>query len=475
MANRGGGGALFGNVDFVTLALYLIIVTIGCMAIFSATYANISGDLFSFSSHHMRQIVWFGVALLVGGAVLLVDVSWIHEFSYVLYLFGVGLLLTTLLLGHEAGGAKAWLQFGSFQFQPVEIVKISTSLALARVLSASDFSLNTTQGLSRVVAVVMLPLAIIVLQNDTGSGIVFGSFLFVLYREGLTRWLYLPVFGVAALFFMSFVVSPLAILIILILASVLFNFLMFGDVRQHVTYLAVLVVSCIVLKSLTHLLFETPFSTYASLLIVTITSLPFIIMNAARKLYTRTFFAVGAFLSSLMFTQLCDFIFTSIMRPHQQNRLMSFLGIVNDALGIDYNVNQSKIAIGSGGLLGKGFLEGTQIQYGFVPERHTDFIFCDVAEEWGFLGSFILLSCFVALILRLMYMGERQVSQFCRVYCYCVASILLFHLFVNVGMTIGLMPVIGIPLPFVSYGGSSLVAFTVLLFIAIRMDASLER
>ncbi len=468
-------GSTFGNIDLFALGIYTLIVLVGCLAIFSATYADTSGDIFSFSNHHMRQLSWFGFALIVGVFVLLLDVSWIHKYSYVFYVFGIGLLLITLLAGHEAGGARAWLKFGSFQFQPVEIVKISTSLVMARVMSEYNFSIATFRGMLRVAMVVLLPLSIIILQNDTGSGIVFCSFLFVLYREGLNNWLCVPFFVIAALFFMSFVVSPIMLLIILIVASTLFNCSMFGNIKAHIIYLAVLALGCIVVQSLSFLLLDEAFTTYTSLLIVTFTSLPFIIAEAVRKLYSQTLLAVGAFIFSLIFTQLSDFIFTSIMRPHQQNRLMSFLGIVNDALGIDYNVNQSKIAIGSGGLFGKGFLEGTQIQYGFVPERHTDFIFCDIAEEWGFIGALFVIGCFSALILRLMHMGERQVSAFGRIYCYCVASILLFHLFVNIGMTIGLMPVIGIPLPLVSYGGSSLVAFTMLLFIAIRMDASLER
>ncbi|MFR9619851.1 MAG: rod shape-determining protein RodA [Rikenellaceae bacterium] len=466
--------SIFGRADFLTIALYVVIVMIGCTSIFSATYADSMEDLLSFSTHHMRQLSWFAFALVVGVCVLLVDVSWIHKFSYVLYVIGVGLLVVTLLVGYEAGGAKAWLQFGSFRIQPVEIVKITTSLAMARVMSDSDFSITTIRGLWRVAMVVLLPLAIIILQNDTGSGIVFCSFLFVLYREGLNKWLCVPVFLVAALFFMSFIISPLVLLVLLIVAAVGFNFAMFGNIKAHLIYLAVLSFGCILLQSISFFWFASPLTTYTSLLVVLFASLPFIVAEAVRKLYSRTLLAVGGFVFSLAFVQMCDFIFTSIMRPHQQNRLMSFLGIVNDSLGIDYNVNQSKIAIGSGGLWGKGFLEGTQIQYGFVPERHTDFIFCAVAEEWGFVGSFILLGCFFALILRLMRMGERQISSFGRVYCYCVASILLFHLFVNIGMTIGLMPVIGIPLPFVSYGGSSLVAFTVLLFVAIRMDSSLE-
>ncbi len=208
------------------------------------------------------------------------------------------------------------------------------------------------------------------------------------------------------------------------------------------------------------------------LLIVTLLSLVVVVIYAFRANLSHLFITLGLFVGSLVFLPTTDYIFNSILKEHQQNRILSFLGIINDPQGVDYNVNQSKIAIGSGGFWGKGFLEGTQIKYGFVPERHTDFIFCTVGEEWGFVGSVVVLTLLCMLILRLMRMGERQQEPFGRVYCYSVASILLFHVFVNVGMTVGLMPVMGIPLPFMSYGGSSLIAFTILLFIAVRLDAS---
>ena len=380
--------------------------------------------------------------------------------------------LAALLFGREVNGAKAWFEFGSFRVQPVEFAKIATALALARVMSEYSFSINRVGDLFRVGMVICTPLLIIVLQNDTGSGIVLGSFLFVLYREGLNKWLCIPVLLIAALFIFSFLLSPMVLLVSLILVCTLSEAMMHGQWRSRIIYLASLGMGSILLCLVMGLIAPGTLDLYHSLLIVTLLSLVVVVIYAFRANLSHLFITLGLFVGSLVFLPTTDYIFNSILKEHQQNRILSFLGIINDPQGVDYNVNQSKIAIGSGGFWGKGFLEGTQIKYGFVPERHTDFIFCTVGEEWGFVGSVVVLTLLCMLILRLMRMGERQQEPFGRVYCYSVASILLFHVFVNVGMTVGLMPVMGIPLPFMSYGGSSLIAFTILLFIAVRLDAS---
>ena len=326
--------------------------------------------------------------------------------------------------------------------------------------------------LFKVGMVVCAPLLIIVLQNDTGSGIVLGSFLFVLYREGLNKWLCIPVLFIAALFIFSFLLSPMTLLVSLILVCTLSEAMMNGLWRSRIIYLASLALAGILLCLVSQLVAPGVLDLYHALLIVTVLSLAAVAVYAFRANLSNVFITLGLFVGSLVFLPTTDYIFNSILKEHQQNRILSFLGIINDPQGVDYNVNQSKIAIGSGGLWGKGFLEGTQIKYGFVPERHTDFIFCTVGEEWGFAGAAVILSLLCLLILRLMRMGERQEEPFGRIYCYSVAAILLFHVLVNVGMTVGLMPVMGIPLPFMSYGGSSLIAFTILLFIAVRLDAS---
>lgn len=339
-------------------------------------------------------------------------------------------------------------------------------------MSTSTFSINRSGDLFKVGLVICLPLLIIILQNDTGSGIVLASLLFVLYREGLNKWLCIPILLIAVLFIFSFLFTPMTLLVMLILVCTLSEAMMNRVWRSRIIYLASLALGTLVLYLAMFLITPGAMDLYRCLLIITLVSLVGVAVYAFRSNLRNIFIMIGLFLLAMLFVPTTDYIFNSVLKEHQQNRILSFLGLVSDPLGTDYNVNQAKIAIGSGGWFGKGFMQGTQIKYGFVPEKHTDFIFCTVGEEWGFVGTMFVLSLFCLLILRLMRMGERQEEPFGRIYCYCVAAFLLFHLLVNVGMTIGLMPVMGIPLPFVSYGGSSLIAFTIMLFIAVRLDAS---
>ena len=464
--------SIFYGVDLGTVLLYVLIVIAGWLSITSASYDGASGDFFSFGHFYMKQLIWVGVAWTTAIVLLLLDVRYFHMFAYPAYFVGLALLVAALLFGREVNGAKAWFEFGSFRVQPVEFAKIATALALARVMSNYNFSINRPGDLFKVGLVICTPLLIIILQNDTGSGIVLASFLFVLYREGLNKWLCIPVLFIAALFIFSFLLSPMTLLVSLILVCTLSEAMMNGRWRSRVIYLAVLSLASILLCIVAQLIAPGSLDLYHSLLIVTVASLFFVAVYAFRTNLTNIFITLGLFVGSLVFLPTTDYIFNKILKEHQQNRILSFLGVINDPQGIDYNVNQSKIAIGSGGFWGKGSLQGTQIKSGFFPERHTDFIFCTVGAEWGFVGATVVLTLLCLLILRLMRMGERQEEPFGRIYCYSVASILLFHVLVNVGMAIGLMPVMGIPLPFMSYGGSSLIAFTILLFIAVRLDAS---
>ncbi|MFR9651010.1 MAG: rod shape-determining protein RodA [Rikenellaceae bacterium] len=464
-----------GRVDRVSIILFTVIALIGCISVFSSSYEATTESFLSFSHNYVKQVVWLGISMIVGFIVLLIDTNFIYKYSYPLYIAGVILLMLTLLFGREVNGAKAWFEFGFFRVQPVEVVKITTSLALARVLSDNNFSITSLSGLSTIGTVLAIPLLIIVLQNDTGSGIVFGSLLFVLYREGLSKWLTIPPIIIATIFALSLIVTPVILLLAIMIATMVIDASMSNEYHIHISAFAAMIIVAIVLSLGSYLIIGSGLTAYHSLVIVCcIVAFAALIHSLIHSLRQRIAI-IGISLITIALIPLSNYIFEDILRPHQQNRIMSFLGIVNDPLGSDYNVNQAKIAIGSGGVWGKGFLEGTQIRYGFVPERHTDFIFCSVGEEWGFVGSLILLACFGALILRLMHIGEMQNNIYSRVYCYCVASILLFHLFVNVGMTIGLFPVMGIPLPMVSYGGSSLLAFTVMIFIAIRMSANIQR
>ncbi len=467
-----GIGKLFEGVDRWMIVLYVLIVLVGFVSITSASYDDGIAETFSFSHFYMKQLVWIGGAFVAAIIVLLIDASVYHKWAYLLYILGLLLLLSTLAVGREINGAKAWFEIGSFRIQPVEFVKIATALALARVMSTSTFSINRAGDLFKMGVVICLPLLIIILQNDTGSGIVLASLLFVLYREGLNKWLCIPILLIAVLFIFSFLFTPMTLLVMLILVCTLSEAMMNGMWRSRIVYLASLALGALLFYFIMMAIAPGKMDLYRCLLVVTLVSLVPVAVYAFRSKLRNIFIMVGLFLMAMLFVPTTDYIFNSVLKEHQQNRILSFLGLVSDPLGTDYNVNQAKIAIGSGGWFGKGFLQGTQIKYGFVPEKHTDFIFCTVGEEWGFVGTMFLLTLFCLLILRLMRMGERQEEPFGRIYCYCVAAFLLFHLLVNVGMTIGLMPVMGIPLPFVSYGGSSLIAFTIMLFIAVRLDAS---
>ena len=472
----GGSRSIFSlSVDWVMILLYVGLVLIGWMSICSASYDETAIAPYSFSHFYVKQVLWIGLSLVVALVVMLLDDKYYHMLAYPAYIGGLLVLIGTLLFGKEVNGAKAWIEFGFFSLQPVELVKIATALALARVMSSYSFSITRFGDLMRVATIILLPLLIIILQNDTGSGIVLCSFIFVLYREGLNKWLCIPFILIAALFIGSLILTPMTMLVLLILLCTIFEVLMNGEWQSRVIYLATLALTSIVIYLVANYLIGWPLSAYKTLLGVTLLSMVAVVIYAYRAHLRNIFIVVAIFVGSMIFLPTTSFLFNEVLQPHQRDRIYSFLGIKNDPQGIDFNVNQSKIAIGSGGLTGKGFLEGTQVKYNFVPENHTDFIFCTVGEEWGFLGCLVVLAMYCTLILRLMRIGERQEEPFGRIYCYCVASILLFHLMVNVGMTIGLMPVMGIPLPFMSYGGSSLMAFTLLLFIAIRFDASRRR
>ncbi len=472
----GGSRSIFtSSVDWVMILLYVGLVLIGWLSIFSASYDETAIDPYSFSHFYVKQVMWVAMAFVVALFVMLIDDKYYHILSYPAYIGGLLILIGTLLFGKEVNGAKAWIEFGFFSLQPVELVKIATALAVARVMSSYSFSISRFSDLLRVATIIALPLLIIILQNDTGSGIVLCSFIFVLYREGLNKWICIPFLLIAALFIGSFVFTPMTMLVLLILICTVSEVLMNGQWQSRVIYLAMLALVSVMIYLVANYLIGWQLSAYKALLGTALLSMVVVVIYAYRAHLRNIFIVVAMFVGSMIFLPTTDYLFNSVLKEHQQNRIYSFLGIINDPKGIDFNVNQSKIAIGSGGLFGKGFLEGTQVKYNFVPENHTDFIFCTVGEEWGFVGCLIVLAMYCTLILRLMRIGERQEEPFGRIYCYCVASILLFHLMVNVGMTIGLMPVMGIPLPFMSYGGSSLLAFTLLLFIAIRFDASRRR
>ena len=470
--------SLFGGVDRVAIILYLLLVMVGLLCVASAGY-NDADSFLSFSQNHVKQAMWAGVACVVGIFILLLDSRYYHMYAYYAFagalIFTAGTIFMPESISPVTNGAKAWYELGPVRIQPAEFAKIATALAVARLMSNYSYSINRIGDLLHVALIILMPFVIILMQNDTGSGVVLSSFILVLYREGLNKWLCIPVILVAALFLFSFLFTPLALLCVLVLIFTISNAMMMGrEWRLHIIFLASIILLAVTLYGASAILLDGALTGYQSLLIAVGVGVVVAAIYAVSKNIRSIFLTLGFFIASVIFVPTADVIFESVLQPHQKERILSFLGIINDPAGIDYNVNQSKIAIGSGGLIGKGFMQGTQSKY-FVPEKHTDFIFCTAGEEWGFVGSMIVLALLCALILRLMKMGERQQEPFSRIYCYSVAAILLFHAMVNLGMTIGLVPVMGIPLPFISYGGSSMIAFTILLFIAIRLDASPTR
>lgn len=459
-----------GRVDWVTILVYAALVLAGWLNIYAAIYDEAHASIFDLSQRYGMQMIWIGVSAFIAVSILLIDHKYYHILAYPLYWLTILVLLGVLFFGKTVNGAKSWIAIGSFAIQPVEFVKCTTALALARCMSAYSFSITRLKDLFQIGMILGLPVLIVILQNDTGSALVYGAFFFMLFREGFNGWIYVVLIATVLLFVFSFLLTPAALIILLILSCVAGESMLNGNWRSKVVYLAELTLGTLILYWTLPRIVGHPVLLEVILLIAVTLSLVAVGIYAHRRKIANIPLFILLFFGSVGFTNAVDYIFDNVMQVHQQKRVLDLLGLESDLRGWGYNVNQSKIAIGSGGLAGKGFLQGTQTRYDFVPEQSTDFIFCTVGEEWGFWGSTLVVILFAVLILRLIRMGERQQEAFGRIYCYCVASIFLFHVVINVGMTIGLMPVIGIPLPFFSYGGSSLMAFTILLFIALRLD-----
>ncbi|TXI78394.1 MAG: rod shape-determining protein RodA [Flavobacteriales bacterium] len=424
------------NFDRPILFMYLLLMFMGWANIYSAAYDPDHASIFDQSKEYGKQAVWMGISLVLGGCMLLIRGDLFRDSAYAVYGFVILLLIAVLIFGKEVKGAKAWFAIGGFGIQPAEFAKFATALALSRYLSGLKALVDTR---SRVIStvIILLPVAFIMLQPDTGTSLVSGAFILVLYREGLS-----------------------------------------GNVLLLAILAAVLSVLSLILKESS---FDLPFTdhqlTGQYLLVASITVFCLLAWWAVRNLVVKrerkrfySLIALG-FLSSVVFISSVDYVFNNVMAQHQQDRILVMLGQMEDPQGLGYNVKQSQTAIGSGGFLGKGYLEGTLTKFKYVPMQSTDFIFCTVGEEWGFLGTSFLVILFTVLILRIIQISDRQRSRFTRIYAYCVASIFFLHLMINVGMTIGLAPVIGIPLPFFSYGGSSMISFTILLGILVRLDA----
>lgn len=408
--------SVIGNVDWFTMLLYFILVFIGWLSIYSSSVGEEAGNIFDLSQRSGKQLLWIALSIVLIVVVLLIDAKFFSSFAFLFYTAMIVILIAVLFFGKTVAGSKSWFQIGSFAIQPSEFAKFTTALALAKFLSMLNVDMRKIRTPVISILLMILPALLILFQNDTGSALVYAAFAIVLFREGFS--------GIIIIF-------GLAMTLLFILT------LLFGEFY--------------ILSSLVILL-----------------TIILIFFKKARKQYKSY---VAVFLMSTVFVFSVNYAFQHVLEPHQKKRINVLLGIEQDLRGAGYNVNQSKIAIGSGGFSGKGFKQGMLTRNQFVPEQSTDFIFCTVGEEWGFVGTLTIILLFTALLIRIIFMAERQRSRFSRIYGYGVASVLFFHFAVNIGMTIGLAPVVGIPLPFFSYGGSSLWAFTILLFIFVKQDA----
>lgn len=427
--------ALFYRIDGIILMLYVMLVFIGISAVFSVEHRTTDTALIMMNKSYMKQLVWFGYSLLIGFIILLTDSKFFSSFAFLIYTAAIAILIITIFAGVDVKGSRSWLGVGSFRFQPGEVAKIFTALALAKFFSLPETNFARVKDRLVAVGIALAPAVLIILQKETGLALVYFCFFLVMYREGLPNAVLVVGFSVVALVLATLLTDRKMLFVVLTLLTIAIGLLMRHSLRRHMA--------------------------------------PRIIL-------------VGAWLLCMLFSQVAvPFVFKHVLARHQIDRIFSTLGKeVPDEYdktmvageekkgnSSEYNVLQSKIAIGSGGFWGKGFLNGTSTKNQFVPEQNTDFIFCAIGEQFGFVGSAALVIIYISLMLRIVYVGERQRSVFTRVYAYCVACILFFHFAVNISMTIGLMPVIGITLPFLSYGGSSLLSFSILIFILVRLDA----
>ena len=408
---------IIGKIDIWLLIIYLALVTIGILSIYAAAFNENHPHIYDTTQNYGKQMLFFGISLVVGFVLLLIDAKFFNAFAYVIYGFSILSLLLVLVIGSKVSGSTSWIQFGSFSFQPSELAKFGTALALAHFLGKIDTDPSKFKTQLTAYGIVFIPMLLILAQGDAGSASVFIIFLLVLYREGMGGRILIIGLVAATLFILSLCVSKWHVMIGLIVLFAIFLLIIDRTKRNILILTGILIASC-------------------------------------------------AFVFSV------DFAFNHVLKPHQQTRINIILGKEKDTKGVGYNLNQSMIAIGSGGFSGKGYLNGTMTKYNFVPEQHTDFIFCTVGEENGFVGCFVVIGLYLALVLRIIYLAERQRSPFSRIYGYGIACIFFFHFAINIGMTIGLVPVIGIPLPFLSYGGSSLLMFSMMIFVFLKQDAN---
>lgn len=481
MAQKNTNPSVFSYVDWTTIVIYLLLVAAGAVSIYAASYDFDHASIFDFTEFSGKQIRWIGLSLGVGLVLLLIDVRVYENYAYIIYAAILLLLLVTIFIAPDTKGSRSWLILGPMSLQPAEFGKFATALALAKLFSSYNFVLNATRkNYVKALLIIFLPVILILGQNETGSALVYMSLFFVLFREGMSGLVLFAamcavvIFVVAVKFTDSLLLgipigqAAVYIMIMTIMVGMLAIYCKRIDAARNVFLW--FAGTGILVSILGFCGIEVP-GTYYFLSAITVACVYCIVLMLHTKAH-RIMITTASVVTAVMFLFSVNYAFTSVLQPHQQMRIKVALGIEDDLRGAGYNVNQSKIAIGSGGLTGKGFLNGTQTKLKYVPEQHTDFIFCTIGEEEGFMGAAAVLIMFVVLIFRIIAIAERQPGAFGRVYAYCVASYLIFHFAINIGMVIGLCPVIGIPLPFFSYGGSSLWGFTFLLFILLRIDAA---
>ena len=494
MRELGGhrGRGLARSVDWSLVICYLLLILIGWVNIYASIHSTEPASIFDWESRSGKQAVWIGTSFILAGIILFTLNPRIYEgLSLPIYLMTIGLLVAVIFLGIEVKGSRSWFEFGPIRFQPAEVSKISTSLMLATVMSQLGYRIGRMRDFILTAIIIILPMMIIVLQSETGSALVYVGFIFMLYREGLSGWLIFIAGMAILLFILTLTASPFVAILTLLGVTTLCTCLYTGRFRLWLFVCVPLIIlmafTPMILDSITlKILGEEAIAAASAegaavpflmkikplyILLGTIgIAIPIVSYLAFREGRIFTHLATLSLIAGIALVFSADFIFNNVLKDHQRKRIEVLLGMKEDPAGVGYNVNQSMIAIGSGGFAGKGFLNGTQTTYGFVPEQSTDFIFCTIGEEWGFIGSAFVIILYVFLISRIISNAERSREAFTRIYGYCVACCIFMHLFINIGMTIGIMPVIGIPLPFVSYGGSSLWAFTIMLFIFIALD-----
>lgn len=462
------------SVDWALVVTYLLLILIGWVNIYASIHSDGPASIFDYNFRSGKQFVWILTALGLAALILFVVNAQLWESASIpLYLGVLCLLVAVIFLGVEVKGSRSWFEFGPIRFQPAEVSKITTSLLLATLMSQVNFRITRFKDFLLTALILGIPMVVILAESETGSALVYVGFIFVMYREGFSGWWIFCIGMAALLFILTLTASPYVSILVLAGVLLLCNGLESNKIGVAFwIFSGVLLILCLlpwIFGKFSPESFVSKINPLYILVGICVAAVLYLIIVGYRSRHRFLSMSALGLIAGMALVFSTEFIFNNILQDHQRKRIEVLLGMKEDPAGVGYNVNQSMIAIGSGGLHGKGFLGGTQTTFGFVPEQSTDFIFCTVGEEWGFLGCLVVISLYVFLISRIIMDAEKSREVFTRIYGYCVASCIFMHLFINIGMTIGIMPVIGIPLPLLSYGGSSLWAFTVLIFIFIAL------